>query len=88
MPDTVDTLLKEMADVKTFVADKIKDGTKPVSDEIKRVGETDEGLGIFTYKYKGNPTTHMGVMAQDVQKVKPEAVKKVGGYLAVDYGAI
>jgi hypothetical protein len=59
-----------------------------LKEDIKRVGETDEGLGIFTYKYKGNPTTHMGVMAQDVQKVKPEAVKKVGGYLAVDYGAI
>lgn len=59
-----------------------------LKEDIKRVGETDEGLGIFTYKYKGNPTTHMGVMAQDVQKVKPDAVKKVGGYLAVDYGAI
>lgn len=59
-----------------------------LKEDIKRVGETDEGLGIFTYKYKGHPTTHMGVMAQDVQKVKPDAVKKVGGYLAVDYGAI
>lgn len=59
-----------------------------LKEDIKRVGETDEGLGIFTYRYKGHPTTHMGVMAQDVQKVKPDAVKKVGGYLAVDYGAI
>jgi hypothetical protein len=59
-----------------------------LKEDIKRVGETDDGLGIFTYRYKGHPTTHMGVMAQDVQKVKPDAVKKVGGYLAVDYGAI
>jgi hypothetical protein len=59
-----------------------------VKEDVKRVGETDEGLPVYTYRYKGGDTVHMGVMAQDVQKKKPEAVHNVGGLLAVDYGAI
>lgn len=40
MPDTVDTLLKEMADVRTFVADKVTQGVKPAHDEIKKLGDS------------------------------------------------
>jgi hypothetical protein len=56
--------------------------------DIKRVGELDNGLGIFTYKYKGGGPRQMGVMAQDVQKVNPGAVRNIGGLLAVDYGKV
>jgi hypothetical protein len=72
-------------------------GWKPFSDErlkedIKRVGETDEGLPIYTYKYKWGGPPMMGVMAQDVARVKPEAVsvQPLGGtpYLAVDYAQV
>jgi hypothetical protein len=56
--------------------------------DIERVGKTDDGLGVYTYRYKGEPTVHMGVMAQEVQKKKPKAVHKVKGLLAVDYGAL
>lgn len=59
-----------------------------LKEDIQKVGKTDDGLPVYTYRYKGDPTVHMGVMAQEVQKKKPEAVHKVGGYLAVDYGAI
>lgn len=59
-----------------------------LKEDIERVGKTDDGLPVYTYRYKGSPTVHMGVMAQEVQKKKPEAVHKVGGFLAVDYGAI
>jgi len=59
-----------------------------LKEDIEKVGKTDDGLNVYRYKYKGSPTVHMGVMAQEVQKKKPEAVHKVGGFLAVDYGAI
>lgn len=54
---------------------------------IKRVGKTDEGTPIYTYRYKGDEsgTTHMGVMAQEVQKKNPGAVVPMGSLLAVDY---
>lgn len=34
--------------------------------DIRRVGETDSGIPIYTFKYKGDPVTHMGVMADEV----------------------
>lgn len=59
-----------------------------LKEDIKRVGETDDGLGVYTYKYKGSPVTQMGVMAQEVEKVKPDAVRMIGGYRAVNYEAL
>lgn len=56
--------------------------------DIKRVGTTDDGLPVYTYRYKAGGPVHMGVMAQDVAQVKPDAVHKVGDFLAVDYGAL
>lgn len=53
--------------------------------DISKVGETNKGLPIYTYKYKGDNTTQMGVMAQDVEKKIPKAVKEVGGFKAVNY---
>jgi len=53
--------------------------------DIAKVGETKKGLPIYTYKYKGDDTTQMGVMAQDVEKKTPKAVKEVGGFKAVNY---
>lgn len=56
--------------------------------DIKRVGTTDSGLPVYTYKYKGDNTTQMGVMAQDVEKVNPEAVAEFNGFKAVNYSLI
>ena len=56
--------------------------------DISKVGETNKGLPIYTYKYKGDDTTQMGVMAQDVEKKTPKAVKKVGGFKAVNYNLV
>jgi hypothetical protein len=59
-----------------------------IKENIKRVGRTDDGEGVYTYRYKGDPTPRMGVMAQEVAATKPHAVHNVGGLLAVDYGAL
>lgn len=59
-----------------------------LKENIKKVGKTDDGLNVYTYNYNGNPLRHMGVMAQEVEKVKPGAVGEIGGFKAVDYGAL
>ncbi len=62
-----------------------------LKEDIHRVGKTDGGLPVYTYKYKGDSRTQMGVMAQDVEKEIPEAVFSLGGRggpKMVDYGAI
>jgi hypothetical protein len=57
--------------------------------DIERVGKTDDGLPIYTYRYKAGGPPMMGVMAQDVAEVKPEAVGYLpSGYLGVDYAQV
>lgn len=55
--------------------------------DVERVGKTPDGLNVYNFRYKGQDGPKLsGFMAQDVQKKKPEAVKKMlSGYLAVDY---
>lgn len=53
----------------------------------KKIGETKDGLGLYSFKYKGSDKTEVGLMAQEVKKSKPGAVKTTrGGLMAVDYG--
>lgn len=59
-----------------------------LKDDIRLVGRTFDGLNVYTFRYKQDPVFHMGVMAQEVLQVHPEAVFERDGYLAVDYGRI
>jgi hypothetical protein len=53
--------------------------------DISRVGALDNGLPVYAYRYIDGGPVHIGVMADEVQAVKPEAVADVGGFLAVNY---
>ena len=48
------------------------------------------GLELYRFRYKGSDhTAYVGVMAQEVQKVRPGAVwRDHHGYLVVDYDRI
>lgn len=59
-----------------------------LKEDIRKVGETDSGLNVYTYRYKGQAKVHMGVMAQEVEKVYPDAVTEVEGVKMVDYRRI
>lgn len=57
--------------------------------DIERVGKTDDGTPIYTYRYKDGGPVMMGVMAQEVAQSNPDAVMKThNGMLAVDYGKV
>jgi hypothetical protein len=52
---------------------------------IKRVGEA-QGIPLYLFKYLGSSTEHIGPIAQEVQKVRPDLVKRhQNGYLMVNY---
>jgi hypothetical protein len=53
--------------------------------DIKEIGKTHDGQPIYSYKYKNDDRTQIGLMAQDVEKKHPEAVGLLGGYKTVDY---
>lgn len=59
-----------------------------VKEDIKQVGTLDNGLPVYTFRYKGGSVTHMGVMAQDVEQVNPDAVTEIDGIKHVYYGAL
>lgn len=47
---------------------------------------TDDGIQLYRYRYIGDATVYVGVMAQDVIKQVPNAVSQAdNGYLQVDY---
>ena len=56
-----------------------------VKENIEPVGELNNGLPVYVYNYKGDPTPQIGLLAQDVREVKPDAVADFGGLLMVDY---
>lgn len=56
-----------------------------VKEDIQKVGTLDNGLPVYLFRYKGQPQVHMGVMAQEVEKVNPAAVVEINGIKHVDY---
>jgi hypothetical protein len=45
-------------------------------------------LPVYAYEYVWGGPRRIGVMAQDMLTIRPEAVLTVGGFLAVDYGKL
>lgn len=57
--------------------------------KIKLLGHNSQNLGIYEFEFRAIPDVkHIGVMAQEVKRVMPDAVHKHGPYLAVDYSMI
>ena len=54
--------------------------------DIEKVGKTDDGQKIYSYRYKSGGPIQMGLMAQEVEKKRPDAVVRKGGIRFVDYG--
>lgn len=61
-----------------------------LKENIVRIGETQDGIGIFQYTWKDSPELgiQIGVMASEVKVKKPMAFKHLFGHEAVDYGQI
>ena len=54
--------------------------------DIVLLGRLDDGLGYYRFVYNGGHTAYVGVMAQEVQTVMPEAVTRgADGYMRVSY---
>lgn len=54
--------------------------------DVKKVGETNDGQNIYAYRYKGGRPMHLGLMAQEVERRKPQAVARDRcGFRVVDY---
>lgn len=53
--------------------------------DIERIGTLANGLPVYSFRYIWGGPVHIGLMAQDVENVHPDAVVDIGGVKAVDY---
>jgi hypothetical protein len=54
--------------------------------DIHQIGNASNGLPLYVFRYINDPATrHVGVMAQDVLGVNPDAVSEENGHYVVDY---
>ena len=58
---------------------------KRLKHDIKKIGKLFDGQEIYSYKMHGDPRTHIGLIAQKVEKKHPEAVGLARGFKTVDY---
>jgi outer membrane immunogenic protein len=58
--------------------------------DITLVGRLDDGLGLYQYRYLWSDTIYVGVMAQEVALIHPEAIVRDASddFLRVDYGRL
>jgi hypothetical protein len=56
-----------------------------IKENIKRIGKLNDGQPIYRFNYKGDPATHIGLIAQNVEKKHPDAVREFNGIKHVNY---
>jgi hypothetical protein len=57
--------------------------------DIVRIGELAKGVGLYLFRYVGGDRLHVGVLAQELKRVRPDLVlKRADGFLAVDYAGL
>lgn len=63
---------------------------RDLKENISRIGQMLEGPGIYIYSIKGDPEhrLYMGVMADEVEAVRPDVIDNSMGFKTVNYGAL
>jgi hypothetical protein len=56
--------------------------------DVQLLGKAQNGLNVYSYRYLNDDQTHVGHMADEVEKVFPEAIHYVDGYARVDYSKV
>ena len=60
-----------------------------LKQDIVLLQRLDDGLGLYSFRYLWSDQVYVGVIAQEVQAVRPDAVlRDRDGFLSVDYGRL
>jgi hypothetical protein len=67
-------------------AQAIRYSDRRLKEDVEKLGETPDKLGIYKYRYKTGGPMRLGLIAQDVEKKMPAAVTRDSqGFRRVDY---
>ena len=73
-----------MSVISPFIGSDIR-----IKDNIQKIGKSIDGYNIYKFRYNNSTQEYIGVMAQEVQRKKPEAVAKLNDdTYVVDYSQI
>ena len=62
---------------------------KRLKKNIKYKSKSKSGLNVYEFEYNWSPQKYIGVMAQEIKKVKPSAVSEnIFGHMMVDYSQL
>lgn len=82
-PSTLGSIASTVGGIASIFSDR------RLKREIERVSEFPDGLGIYTYRYVMGTKRVLGVLADEVAKLRPWALgPERAGYATVDYGAL
>lgn len=82
-PSTLGSIASTVGGIASIFSDR------RLKTDIEKIGEETDGLGIYRFRYLGNIRRFVGVMADEVAKLRPWALgNRVGGYATVNYGAL
>ncbi len=82
-PSTLGSIASTVGGIASIFSDR------RLKRDIERVGEFPDGLGIYTYRYVMSAKRVLGVMADEVAKLRPWALgSERAGYATVNYGAL
>ena len=75
--------------IATIALPFIPKSDRRLKENIKKIGESISGLGIYKFNYIGQAKQYIGAMADEVLKVVPEAVvTNENGFMGVRYDLI
>lgn len=82
-PSTLGSIASTVGGIASIFSDR------RLKTAIRKVGEFADGLGIYTFRYHGQKNRVRGVMADEVEKIRPWALgPTVAGFATVNYGAL
>lgn len=84
VPSKDTTLARTMG--ATFNKAGVETSDRRLKRDIVAVGRLDNGIALYRYRYLWSNQEYVGVMAQEVAPIMPDAVLKgLDGYFRVDY---
>jgi hypothetical protein len=82
-PSTIGSIASTVGGLASIFSDR------RLKTDIRKVGEMPDGLGVYRFRYHGQVARLLGVMADEVARLRPWALGPIrAGFATVNYGAL